>query len=504
MKKACIALVLVVMIVTACGRHNGHSPADDQASGANLADHPEKEASLHFSDKLELFVEYDPLMVGEVSSFAIHLTDLTNTYSPVEDAEVNFTLVIDREVTQKFTASMDKPGIYIVDVSPQFSGEGVVNIEVSTSGFSQVFELDHIHIFKTENDVHMHDHTMATGAVIFTKEQAWSSNFNVSPVRLQEFSKVINTSGEILAMPGEKQNLTAKNDGIVLFATRNMVQGSPVNKGELIFTVSGKGFTNNNISVEFQNARLQFEKSKNQYLRHQKLVAEKIVSQSQFIESKNQYMVDSVTYYNLKEYVSDGGLKVFAPLTGYIHELTVSKGQFVSTGSVLATISSNKVLLLRADVPQQFYKILEQISDATFRPAYSDKVYSIAELNGKLLAKASSVAENNHYMPVYFEVNNDGTLLEGAFAEFHLKTAKQPGMIVIPIEALIEEQDNFYVYVQQGGESYLKKQVITGDSDGILVEIASGLKVGERVVTKGAVLLKASSASSAPVHSHTH
>jgi RND family efflux transporter MFP subunit len=195
---------------------------------------------------------------------------------------------------------------------------------------------------------------------------------------------------------------------------------------------------------------------------------------------------------------------VFAPLSGYIHELNVSEGQFASIGKILATISSNRVMLLRADVPQQYFGILGQISDATFRPAYTDKVYTIEELNGKLLAKASSVAENNHYMPVYFEVINDGTLLEGAFAEFNLKTKPQKDRLIVPVSALIEEQNNFYVYIQLSGESYMKQQLSLGDSDGIHAEVISGLKAGDRVVTRGALLLKASSASSAPVHTHSH
>ena len=120
------------------------------------------------------------------------------------------------------------------------------------------------------------------------------------------------------------------------------------------------------------------------------------------------------------------------------------------------------------------------------------------------LQKASSVAENNHYMPVYFEVINDGSLLEGAFAEFHLKTEPQLGTLVVPVGAVVEEQNNFYVYVQVSGEGYLKKQLGLGDSDGIYTEVLSGLVEGDRVVTKGAMLIKAASISSEPVHSHSH
>ena len=107
-------------------------------------------------------------------------------------------------------------------------------------------------------------------------------------------------------------------------------------------------------------------------------------------------------------------------------------------------------------------------------------------------------------MPVYFEVINDGNLLEGAFAEFFLKGMLMRDRIVVPVTALIEEQNAFYVYVQLSGERFLKKPVRVGDADGLFVELNEGISPGERIVTRGAALLKAASVSSAPVHSHTH
>lgn len=505
MTKVFIAMVISVYLLTACGHNADHSHGSvENNSATDLSDHSEKESYTLYSKKLELFVEFDPLVSGETSTFLAHLTHLNGTYSPLEDAQVKANLEIDWEANQQFEGQQVIPGIYQIKVTPQFSGEGKLAIEITTDSISETFSLDHLHIFKELAAIHTHEQEAVTGAISFTKEQAWNTDFNVESIEPRSFSRVINASGELLAMPGEKQNLVAKHEGIVMFSTRNLVQGSPVKKGELIFNISSKGFADDNISVQFQEARLEYEKSKSQYLRHKNLVEDKIVTQRQYDESFNQYQTDSVQYFYLKRNVSADGVNVYAPLSGYIHELNVSEGQFASTGSILATVSSNKVILLRADVPQQFFNTLNKITDATFRPAYSEKVYTIEDLGGTLLAKASSVAENNHYMPVYFEVKNDGTLLEGAFAEFHLKTDPMPGKIIVPVESLIEEQNTFYVYLQISGETYRKKQVQLGDSDGIYAEVLSGLKTGDRVVSRGVMMLKASSVSSAPVHSHAH
>jgi multidrug efflux pump subunit AcrA (membrane-fusion protein) len=129
----------------------------------------------------------------------------------------------------------------------------------------------------------------------------------------------------------------------------------------------------------------------------------------------------------------------------------------------------------------------------------------VEELGGRLLARGASVAENNHYMPVYFEVFNDGSLLEGAFAEFYLITEEVSRGFVVPVTAVTEEQGNYFVYVQQSGTQYVKRAVGLGDHDGLNVVILTGISAGERIVTRGALLLKAASMSSAmPVNAHEH
>ena len=155
-------------------------------------------------------------------------------------------------------------------------------------------------------------------------------------------------------------------------------------------------------------------------------------------------------------------------------------------------------------MPQHYFKDLLKITSTHFRPAYSSRVYTLEELSGKLIARGASVAENDHYLPVYFEVINDGTLLEGAFAEYYLKTDPEPGHIVIPVSSLIEEQGNYYVYVQVNGEMYEKRSVILRANDGISVSIASGLSDGERVVNEGAMLLKTATSAAIPSHNHQH
>ncbi|HRG69584.1 MAG TPA: hypothetical protein PLS73_12110 [Saprospiraceae bacterium] len=75
--------------------------------------------------------------------------------------------------------------------------------------------------------------------------------------------------------------------------------------------------------------------------------------------------------------------------------------------------------------------------------------------------------------------------------------------MVIPRTALIEEQGSYFVYVQTSGERFQKREVTIGASDGLVVQLLSGIAEGERVVTKGAYQIKLSTASGTlPAHGH--
>jgi len=502
MYKSSIVLLVIAALVFACSsRHKSLQAADnpkhaDEASQFTL-----------FSEHLEFFIEHEPLEAGKESAFLVHVTNL-NTYKPVETGHISISI----DGVSVTSGQPRHQGIFEVPFLPKKAGAFHATYTCQSEELDESTE-GHVHIFQDHEDLHSeeesaggHSHgSEAEGEISFLKEQAWNSDFMVSELREEAFYSVIPTSGEILAMPGEKKNVAANGKGMVLFASRNLVQGSPVRQGEHLFTISSESMLENNIELQYQEYLNSFEKSRSEYLRHKKLYARGAISERQFINTRAEYQADSLRFYNLKANTTSEGLKIVAPVTGTIHELNVSEGQFIDVGEIMVIISSNRTLLIRADLGQQHFDQLNAIETANFRPAYSDQVYSVEELNGKLLATGTSVAENDHYLPVMFEVQNDGRILEGAFTEVYLKSARKDSCLILPQTALTEEQGEFYVYIQRTGESYSKAAVTTGSHDGKYVEITGGLNPGERVVTEGVMLLKAASMVSGVVgHGHSH
>lgn len=496
-------LSLIVQIITSCD-------SSDRAGQKSSDGHSHVSEEVHqitlFTDTSEFFVEYPGLIINKKAVFTVHLTNLEN-YQPYRKGTVRVILEHPGGNVQEGSVSEpDDPGIFRIKLTPEIYGECSIHFEFIREGLSEMSEPHHVWVARDDHDPEpegSHDHS--SDGIRFTKEQAWRSDFSVTRVSQVPFSGIIKAGGEILAMPRERHVITARTSGIIEFSKNDLVAGADVYSGEELMTIQGQDLARNNIAVEYASAEARFEQSRSEYERRLILFGESAISERQFIETRSKFITDSIRYHNIKQSYKSGGLKIIAPITGHIHELNVSQGEFVETGHLIATVSSERRLLLKADVPQQYFHRIQNIVSTNFKTSYHNKVWDLKDCYGKLLAIGSSVAENNQYLPVYFEAQNNGQLLEGAFAEFYLKTKTMENCIVVPVEAVLEEQGKYYVYVQASGEIFRKQEIVTGDIDGIGYRVTGGISVGDRVVTQGGMLLKtASMSTSLPGHSHQH
>jgi multidrug efflux pump subunit AcrA (membrane-fusion protein) len=70
---------------------------------------------------------------------------------------------------------------------------------------------------------------------------------------------------------------------------------------------------------------------------------------------------------------------------------------------------------------------------------------------------------------------------------------------------VLTEAGRPYVFVQLGGESFVRRFIEVAARDGDVIGVRSGLEPGERVVTRGAYDVQlASAASGLPAEGHVH
>lgn len=497
MNKFILTATLAVLLLNSCSKK-----AEEQAH-----DHgPEPLAYTLYSEKSEIFVEFKPLVVGSTSKFAAHFTVLGENFLPLTEGTVTVSLIVNEKGIKQSATAPTVPGIYRLALTPKTAGKGKLIFDIVTKSFTDQIVIDDVKVYADEKTM-LADQSeeSANSDITYLKEQAWKVEFANAPVTKQSFNNIIKTNGQILSAPGDEMMVIAKSSGIVLFSGNKTIIGSEVNAGTNLFTVTGADIAEGNIDAKYRASKANFEKAKLDYDRATELLKDKIVSQKDYQQTKLDFENAQTTFNALAKNYSTKGQAVLANISGFVKNIFVTEGQFVEAGTPLATISKNKKLILQANVSQKYFNNLSTIISANFKTTESEIVYSTAQLNGKIISFGRSASAHSPFIPVTFEIDNTQNLIPGSIAEVYLKSFPVPGALVIPVTSLVEEQGNFFVYVQTEGESFQKREVAIGASDGIMVQLLSGVAEGERVVTKGAYQIKLATASGTlPAHGHEH
>ncbi len=493
-------VVFLLIIASSCSNNPTDTKHEHEASG------PDNLAYTVYSENLELFVEFKPLVIGSISKFATHLTVTGEKFTALNDAKVTVSLLVGGSGIKQSIDKTDTPGIFRLALEPKLGGLGKLVFDIETKDFTEQISIDSIVVFADEKAaLSAPAQTLPAGNISYLKEQAWKTEFANAPVQKQSFYNIIKTSGQVLSAAGDEEIITAGAAGIVSYIGNNTIAGTAVNSQTNLFSISGGDLTSGNVDVKYKEAKANFEKAKADHDRAKELVGDKIISEKDFLETQLKFENAKVAYDAFSKNYSGKGQTVRSPIQGFVKSVLVSQGQFVEEGTPLAIVSRNKKLILQANISQKYFSDLSSITAASFKTTSGEAVYDTKALNGKVISYGKSAGSNSPFIPISFEFDNPGNVIPGSVAEVFLKSSPIQNALVIPASALTEEQGAFFVYIQTGGESFEKREVKLAASDGLNVQVISGLSEGERIVTKGAYQIKLASASgSMPEHGHEH
>ncbi|HIR72507.1 MAG TPA: efflux RND transporter periplasmic adaptor subunit [Candidatus Coprenecus pullicola] len=351
-----------------------------------------------------------------------------------------------------------------------------------------------------ESDIHAEGEG-SPDEIILSEESAAAAGVKAETVLPGKFRSVLEVSGRVMPAPGNESTIVANVPGVVSLSAP-LVEGSRVNEGTPMFSISSSHLQDGD---PVQRARIAYETARKEFERASKLVEDNIVSRQEYEAAKGRYETARLTYEALAADKDGNGTVVKSPVNGYVESCLVKEGDYVSVGTPLASVLSGNGMYLKADVSERYLDRLPGVNAANFRLSYSDKIYSTAGLNGRLLGYGRSTDETNAYIPVTFSINASTDILAGAYARIWLLSDEREGVISLPVDAVTEEQGHYFVYIQLDPTCYRKQEVTLGATDGNRYEILTGLHGGETVVTHGAIHVKLASASNAiPAHTHNH
>lgn len=461
-----------------------------------------------YSNNFELFAEADPFIVGKSSSVLVHLTNLEN-FKPLQKGKVTLSLIVGTKGVRQVLDTGERPGIYRFSIVPEANGVGKLYVDIESDTFNYRVEITNINVYNDEHSaIHEAEEQAikSSNAIVFTKEQSWKVDFATEKPMVEPFGQIIKTVAKVQPAQGDEVVVTAKTNGVVSLLETGLQEGRNVADGQILLTISGSGLAENSWNVRYAEAKNNYEKAKADYERMIELAKDKIVPERELVAAQTEFENAKALFDNMNTNFNAKGQRVLSPISGYTKQLFVQNGQYVEVGQPIIAISQNRSLQLTADVQQKFASALGAISSASIRTLNSSKTYTLKELNGKVLSYGRSVNPDNYLVPVTLQIDNRGEILPGSFVELYLKVLSNSVALTVPNTSLLEEQGSFFVFVQLSPELFEKRVVQTGATDGTKTEILKGIDKNDRIVAKGAMLVKLAQASAAldPHSGHVH
>jgi len=178
---------------------------------------------------------------------------------------------------------------------------------------------------------------------------------------------------------------------------------------------------------------------------------------------------------------------VRAPFSGIIQTRTVQTGQYVQTGTVLATLVRRDPLLVRFSVPEREAARMRTGMTALVRVRDSE-----GEFKSRIVHVAETADSTSRLVDLTAQVEDprEKDLKPGIFAEITVPITTNAQAMVIKQIAVRPSERGFIAYVIENDkavEKILKLGMRTADGR---IEVLTGLKVGDALVVRGAEALR--------------
>jgi cobalt-zinc-cadmium efflux system membrane fusion protein len=178
-----------------------------------------------------------------------------------------------------------------------------------------------------------------------------------------------------------------------------------------------------------------------------------------------------------------------SPLTGTVVERAVTPGQSVGgdPSQVLFTVADLDMLQVVADL---YERDLSLVKEGQFAKV-NVEAYPGVDFPATIAAIGDIVDPTSRTIKVRAWVNNEEHKLKPEmFARLQLEVGEAAQFLVVPREAVLEVDSKQFVYVVDSQNRYIKQEVKVASISPDQVRILEGLTRGQRIVTKGAVLIK--------------
>lgn len=182
---------------------------------------------------------------------------------------------------------------------------------------------------------------------------------------------------------------------------------------------------------------------------------------------------------DFEEFVGDG--TVYADSDGLIMSMEYEADDYLITTGSLFTYTTEDTLTLTVDVSQ------EDISDigvgdsvSILFTAYPDTAYT-GEVSSVTTTATSDTATTISYPVTIHILGDTSKLYDGMTGDVTFVVEEKSDILYVSRKAIVEENGNTYVYLKDSSGNYYLSEVTTGFTDGVNIEITSGIEADDIV-----------------------
>jgi RND family efflux transporter MFP subunit len=461
-------------------------------SDAVEAEH-EHESSVvtQWNQATELFMENPPLVAGQqTGNWAIHLSRMSD-FKPITEGALTVRFVASDGTAKSF--QVDAPardGIFLLNPEAPAPGTYRVELALNSPQARSTHVVDNVRVYASEEQIPHAEGEEAAGGIAFLKEQQWKIAFAVAPAAEQEVSRSVAAPGEIVPIDGALVQVSAPVSGIAQAGSNRGAPsvGQRVRAGEVLAVLAPTSEDGS-----FAQSRGNLERLQREVARAERLYAVGAIPEKRLEEARHDLEIAGA------EIAAMGGgaggdyrLRVRVPISGTVAERNFVPGGRVAAGEPLFTIVDPRRVWLRVRLPAAAASAVPRDARASFTVEGTPRTFS----TGPLVAVGSVLDPESRTVPATFEVDNAGGLIKvGQFARAVVPVGGTVRGVAIPDQAILDDNGTPVAYVQTEGETFERRVLTLGESDGERTQVVDGIRPGEMVVTTGAYQVRLASLS---------
>lgn len=293
-------------------------------------------------------------------------------------------------------------------------------------------------------------------------------------VQERTISDKIEVSGSL--MPSEQTQIKSEISGRVV--QLNIKEGSVVSKGALMVKLFDA-----DLQAQLKKLQVQLEIAKKTQERQSELLKINGISQQEYDLADLSVQTLNVDIESTR--IAINKTEIRAPYSGEVGLRNISLGASISPSDVITTLRQVSELKLEFSVPEKYAKEIRSGDKVSFKVDGGAKTHQAV-----VTATENSVEQSTRTLRVRALVkNNHPELVPGIFAKVDLQLGKDNKALMIPTQAVIPTARNKQVILFKK-DSAVFTVIETGVRDSVFVQVTSGLKVGDTVLTTGLMVIR--------------